>query len=174
MVIKLIPPPTVDAGGIRYVLKDHTITLNPTVSDENVTYNWSPNINISSTTIKNPVITGDIDRIYTLTVTDSRGCISPVSQTFIRVSPVIDVPNTFTPNGDGFNDKWEIAGLVAYENCTVDIFNRYGTKLFHSKGYPTPWDGKYSGALVPPGVYYYIIDTKMNGKVITGNVTIIR
>ncbi|WP_183559846.1 PKD-like domain-containing protein [Mucilaginibacter sp. SP1R1] len=171
--IKFTPPPTVNAGGITYVLKNKTVTLNPVVSDDNVQYLWSPNINISNTQIKNPVITGDVDRTYTLQVTDIRGCVTQ-SVVFVKVSPDITVPNTFTPNGDGYNDIWEIKGLIAYQDAIVDIFNRYGTKLFHSVGYSTPWDGTYNGQMLPSGTYYYIINTKVNNQVLSGPVTILR
>jgi large repetitive protein len=173
LVMTFVPPPTVNAGGTRYVLHGRQITLEPTVSDSNVTYLWSPDIDISSTTVKNPVITGDIDRTYTLTVTDSRGCVSS-DQTFIKVSPEIVAPNTFTPNGDGVNDVWNIQGLIAYQDASVDIFDRNGQKIFHSIGYPKPWDGTYNGKMVPFGVYYYVIDTKIDGLILSGYVTVIR
>lgn len=173
VTIKFIPPPTLNAGGTRYVLRGNTITLTPTVSDNDVTYLWSPNIDINDVTARNPVITGDINRAYILTVTDSRGC-QTTDTTFVIVSPEIKVNNAFTPNGDGINDLWEITGLVAYTNATVDIFNRFGTKLFHSIGYPKAWDGTYDGKPVPTGVYYYIIDTKVNNQVLSGYVTVIR
>jgi gliding motility-associated-like protein len=171
--ISFIPPPTVNAGNIRYVLKDRTITLNPVVSDQNVQYLWSPNIGISNITVKNPVITGDRDRTYVLQVTDSRGCISR-DAVFIKVSPELTVPNTFTPNGDGINDFWEIRGLIAYQEAVIDIFNRYGTKLYHSLGYSTPWDGTFNGQALSPGTYYYIINTKVNNQILSGPVTILR
>lgn len=173
VTIRFIPPPTVNAGGTKYVLKGHTVVLTPTVSDNNVTYLWSPNVDISDVTAKNPVVTGNVDQTYTLTVTDSRGC-TATDQAFIKVSPTISVPNTFTPNSDGINDFWDIQGLIAYTEATVDIFNRYGAKLYHSIGYGKPWDGTYNGKPVPVGVYYYVIDTKIDGQVFTGNVTVIR
>ena len=173
LLIKFIPPPTVNAGGIRYVLKGRTITLNPVVSEDSLHYLWSPNTNINNDTLKNPVITGDMDITYTLTVTDPRGCIAQ-SQTFIKVSPEIKIDNTFTPNGDGINDYWDITGLIAYQDATVDIFNRYGQKVFHSLGYPKPWDGTYGDRPLPVGVYYYIINTNYEGQVLSGYVTIIR
>ncbi|WP_121810559.1 Ig-like domain-containing protein [Mucilaginibacter kameinonensis] len=173
MVVKFIPPPTVNAGGIRYVLKNHTITLTPTVSDENVQYLWLPDIGLSNNKVKEPVLTGDADIVYTLYVTDVRGCINQ-SQTIIKVSPDITVPNTFTPNGDGFNDFWEVKGLVAYESSTVDVFNRYGERLFHSIGYGVPWDGNFNGRQLPAGTYYYIIDLKTGKPPLSGSVTILR
>ena len=173
MTIKFIPPPKVNAGGTRYVLKGNTITLYPSVSDDSVQYLWSPNVDINDVTAKNPVITGDIKRVYTLTVTDTRGCISQ-DTTLIVVSPEIKVNNTFTPNGDGINDVWDITGLIAYQNATVDVFDRWGQKVFHSLGYPKAWDGTINGKPVPFGVYYYIINTNYNGQVLSGYVTVIR
>ncbi|MFI5138006.1 MAG: PKD-like domain-containing protein [Sphingobacteriales bacterium] len=173
MTVKFIPPPVVNAGGTRYVLKGRTITLHPTVSDNNVHYLWSPNIDINNDTLKNPVITGDIDRLYTLTVTDVRGCVNQDTARVI-VSPPINIDNTFTPNGDGINDYWDITGLIAYVDATVDIFNRWGQKVFHSLGYPKSWDGTYSGKPLPAGVYYYVINTNYKGQVLSGWVTIIR
>ncbi|MFC0516100.1 PKD-like domain-containing protein [Mucilaginibacter angelicae] len=173
MVIKFIPPPTVNAGGIRYVLKNHTITLTPTVSDENVQYLWLPDVGLSNNKIKEPVVTGDADITYTLYVTDVRGCVNQ-STSIIKVSPDITVPNTFTPNGDGFNDYWEVKGLVAYESSTVDVFNRYGERLYHSIGYGVPWDGNFNGRQLPAGTYFYIIDLKMGKPPLSGSVTILR
>ena len=174
LTVNFIPPPTVYAGGIRYVLKGSTITLYPTVSDANVQYLWTPNVDINNNTVKNPVVTGDIDRVYTLTVTDSRGCVAQ-DTTLVKVSPPIKIVNTFTPNGDGVNDYWDIVGLIAYQDATVDIFDRWGQKVFYSLGYPKPWDGTYNGKPVPVGVYYYVIHTHFNGdQVLSGYVTVIR
>jgi len=172
--ISFIPPPTVYAGGIAYVLKGSTITLMPTVSDPNVHYLWSPDIDINDDTLKNPLITGTVDRTYTLTVTDVRGCIAQ-DTILIKVAPVLKINNTFTPNGDGVNDYWVITGLVAYVNATVDIFDRYGQKVFHSIGYPKAWDGTINGRPVPTGVYYYVINPHyQNEPPLSGYVTVLR
>jgi gliding motility-associated-like protein len=174
LTVNFIPPPTVSAGPTKYVLKGQTVTLDPTVSESDVTYSWSPDIDISSTTVENPVVTGNNDVTYTLTVTDIRGCTSS-SQVQVIVSPPIVVPNAFTPNGDGVNDQWDIKGLTAYQQATVDVFDRNGQKIFHSVGYGVPWDGSYKGQQVPYGVYYYIIDPKFSGlHVLSGYVTVIR
>jgi len=174
LTVKFIPPPTVSIKGPVYVLKGRTVTLVPTVSDPNVTYAWSPNVDISSNTAAEPVITGNVDQTYTLNVIDARGCIGTATVNVI-VSPLINVPNSFTPNGDGVNDLWNIKGLEAYSQATVDIFDRNGQKIFHSVGYGAAWDGTYNGKQVPYGVYYYIIDPKFEGlHVISGYVTVIR
>jgi gliding motility-associated-like protein len=64
--------------------------------------------------------------------------------------------------------------LDTYPGCVVDIVNRYGQPVFHSVGYPTPWDGKVNGKDAPIGTYYYVIDPKNGRAKMTGYVDIIR
>lgn len=173
MSVKLALPPTVDAGPNKFVLKDHTTTLTPTVSDAKVTYKWTPATDLDNAAIKNPTVTGTTDRTYLLTVTDSLGCVASDSVT-VKVAPKIVISNTFTPNGDGVNDYWDIPGLTAYAGATVDVFDRNGQKVFHSVGYGVPWDGTYNGQPLPFGTYYYIVDTKIIKPVFAGFVAIVR
>ncbi|HEX8279201.1 MAG TPA: gliding motility-associated C-terminal domain-containing protein, partial [Segetibacter sp.] len=84
------------------------------------------------------------------------------------------VPNAFSPNGDGINDVWNIPSLEAFGNCTVHVFNRYGKPVFASTGYHRPWDGSYNGAILPVGVYYYIIDAGNGKKTYSGHLTILK
>jgi gliding motility-associated-like protein len=87
---------------------------------------------------------------------------------------VISVPNAFTPNGDGINDTWDIKYLNTYASCTVEVFNRFGASIYFSNGYPAAWDGRYKGADLPVGTYYYVINLGNGSKQISGYVTIIR
>jgi len=74
------------------------------------------------------------------------------------------VPNTFTPNGDGNHDIFEIFNLQYFKNATVEIFNQWGERVFKSEpGYPTPWDGKRGGQDLAESTYYYMIDLKEKG-----------
>jgi len=82
----------------------------------------------------------------------------------------VKVPNAFSPNGDGINDTWEIRNLSAYPAGTIEIFNRYGQRVFYSRGYSNPWDG---GGL-PLGVYFYVIDLKDGSERLAGYVTILK
>ncbi|WP_344757823.1 beta-propeller fold lactonase family protein [Mucilaginibacter dorajii] len=90
------------------------------------------------------------------------------------LSVAIIVPNAFSPNGDGQNDTWNISNIQNYPGNTVDVYNRYGERLYSSIGYGTPWDGRYNGIDLPFGTYYYIINPKNGSSVISGYVTIIR
>jgi gliding motility-associated-like protein len=87
----------------------------------------------------------------------------------------IRIPNTFTPNGDGVNDVWNITDLQYYTNCTVDIYNRYGQQLYHSTGYGQAWDGTFNRRQLPFGTYYYIINLNDASQVkLSGYVAIIK
>lgn len=93
----------------------------------------------------------------------------------LSISPSkLAIPNTFTPNGDGINDVWNIKYLDYYPKCTVDVFSRYGAKLFHSIGYSVPWDGTFRGQLLPAGTYYYIINLRNGSGQLSGYITIIK
>jgi gliding motility-associated-like protein len=90
-----------------------------------------------------------------------------------------DAPNLFSPNGDGIGDVFEIEGMDAYPDFTLQIFDRYGSLVYdyQNKGNLAPlwWDGNYKGKEVPEGVYYYVLDYN-NGtqKPIAGFIQLIR
>lgn len=165
--------PTISMATTAGVFEGGQLKLNPVITGNNLTYAWSPATGISDATVANPVFTPAVNTTYTVTVTSGSGC-SATAQVTISVLKNIIVPNTFTPNNDGINDTWEIQYLNTYPGATVDVFNRYGAKVFSSIGYPKPWDGKWHGADLPFGVYYYIINTKSGRKLISGSVTIVR
>ena len=108
--------------------------------------------------------------VVTLDVSNAKGCKSSKVLNFLEVLNGI-IPNVVTVNNDGLNDLFHIKGFTEYE---ISIYNRWGEKLFESNDRLKEWDGKTtSGDFVPGGVYYYILKPK-TGKVLTGNVTIIR
>ncbi len=103
---------------------------------------------------------------YTVTLyATTSGCTDSISHQYYTVIPdkTLDIPNAFSPNGDGINDRWEIKALSGYPDCTVDVFNRWGQAVYSSKGYRSAWDGSYKGNILPLGTYYYVI-TAMPGS----------
>ncbi|MDB5011638.1 MAG: type sorting protein [Mucilaginibacter sp.] len=165
--------PIANAGPNITVLEGGSATLKAIASGDSLVYSWYPATYLSNSTVLHPVSTPGTDIVYMLTVTNTKGC-SASSQVTVSVlkSPII--PNTFTPNGDGINDTWAIKYLESYSNATVEVFNRYGQKVYYSIGYPIPWDGRYNSADLPAGVYYYVINPMHGRKVLSGWVSIIR
>jgi gliding motility-associated-like protein len=108
-----------------------------------------------------------------LTVTDANGCQATQEINIVEQCPDIYIPNTFTPNQDGINDTWGIGGLENDQTAMVNVYNRYGTKIFESRGYSVPWNGKYGNKKIAAGVYYYIITAKNGTQKFSGSVTII-
>ncbi|WP_162800087.1 gliding motility-associated C-terminal domain-containing protein [Pedobacter jeongneungensis] len=86
----------------------------------------------------------------------------------------VNVINSFTPNDDGVNDFWVIKGIENYPQALISVFNRYGKKVFESKGYTSPFDGKVGGELLPPATYYYMINLGTSCGMINGSLTLIR
>ncbi len=71
----------------------------------------------------------------------------------------IYVPNTFTPNGDGLNDSFGIAGEAIKELHLV-IYNRWGQKIFETNNINDRWDGTFNGTLAPQGSYSYNVSAQ--------------
>jgi gliding motility-associated-like protein len=70
----------------------------------------------------------------------------------------LEIPNTFTPNGDNFNDQWGMSSLKIYKGVKLHIFERSGLRVFYSDDPERKWDGTYLGKELPTGTYYYVIE----------------
>jgi gliding motility-associated-like protein len=172
--IIVMPTPTVNAGKDTLLLEGTWIQLKSTSAGSNLSYKWFPATGLSRDDISDPMASPSDDVVYTLTVTSDQGCIA-TDQVVIKVLKMPEVPNTFTPNGDGINDVWNIKNLSNYPNPTIQIFNRYGDRLFSSfSADEITWDGKFQGTDAPVGTYYYIIRPGSGRGAISGSVTILR
>ena len=142
------------------------------VSDDiNYVYEWSDEFALN-TPIYSASFTGSKQEIW-VKVTDQFGCVG--SDTVLVGLCEIAIPNTITPNDDNYNDTWVIEALYGYDNVTVDIYNRWGERVYHSKKYEEPWDGRnLKGKKLPMDSYYYVIDLHNGEEPIVGTVTIIR
>ncbi|MCW3086857.1 MAG: domain containing protein, partial [Sediminibacterium sp.] len=156
------------------VLIEASVILKPVmVYGNELTYLWTPPTYLNSDTAATPRSIPTDDITYKLIVTGKGGC--SVSDTiFIRVLKGPEVPNAFSPNGDGINDTWRIKYLDGYPGATLEVYNRYGQIVYRSSGYDVEWNGTYLGNPLPVGTYYYIINPKNGRKVISGSVTIIK
>lgn len=112
---------------------------------------------------------------YSLTVTDENLCTSEISSTLHNQQEFcVTVPDIITPNNDGFNDLWEIEGIQYYPDAIVDVYDRWGKRVFHSVGYEERWDGIFNSKELPMDSYHYVIRLNNLLDPIIGNITIVR
>ena len=157
--------PIIEAGDDVGIIRGESIELTVTGDP---TYIWSTGEFTQDITV-NPLIT----TYYTAYAVDpTNGCSGMDS---VRV--FVGMNEGFSPNADGYNDKWEITYLNQYSTAKVEIFNRWGSKLWESLAPSIEnWDGTYQGSELPSGTYYYIIsfDDSENREPLSGPVTIVR
>ena len=111
---------------------------------------------------------------YLLEVEDDFGCRAISTYKVTAFCKEIIVPNTFTPNGDGVNDIWNVGGLENDRLAHVTVFNRYGNIVFQSIGHSQGWDGTFNGKNINAGTYFYTIKTNQSAKIIKGSIVILR
>jgi gliding motility-associated-like protein len=190
IVVNVSQSLTANAGNAVTIGRGDQTQLNGT-GTAGARYLWTSNIAPlallglpSSATTLTPIANPLQTTTYTLTVSDGNTpalCPSVSSSVVVTVvSTCINVKNAFTPNGDGINDKW-----VVYEQsfcfkpggATVNVFNRYGSKVYESKNYTNSWDGTYKGKPVPDGTYYAVVEFILlngNKQVVKTDVTVLR
>ncbi len=173
VTVNVLPPPIADAGKDRAMFEGQSIALSGTAKNANV-YSWTPTTALSDPTILNPVASPTDDITYTLHVSSQYNCGIAESSVFVRVYKKIIVPNSFSPNGDGVNDSWNIEALFTYPESELTVFNRYGQVVFKSKGYDKPWRGTSNGITLPTGTYYYTIDLKNGTPKLSGWVLLVK
>jgi gliding motility-associated-like protein len=118
---------------------------------------WSPAEGLSCTSCANPIARPTKDTEYTVKVSRSnnKDCYKDATAK-VKVSVEIAIPNAFTPNVDGKNEKFfPISNSTNFTVNAFKIYNRWG-ELVHGEN--TPWDGSYKGTPQPAEVYVYHVE----------------
>lgn len=160
-------------------------TVNFVNSSQNaVSYYWDlgdGNSSIEDNPTHEYNISGEYGYNTYLIATSSSGC-KDTFEVYIKVLEelIFYIPNTFTPDGDAFNQTWNpvfTSGIDPYDYNLV-IYNRWGEIVFESKNSTIGWDGTYDGKLVPDGIYTYQIFFKIRNnderKTFIGSLNMIR
>lgn len=159
VTVNIIVTPELNALGGPYCVGDIPPAL-PSTSVNGITGTWSP----AAISTASPGTS-----LYTFTP-DAGQCAFAifVDSVFVKGCEVT-IPNIFTPNNDGSNDTFVIKGIEDFPESLLEIYNRWGKKLYECVGYKNDWTGKNYA----DGVYYYIL-TLENGKSHHGTVTLMR
>ncbi|MEO6833420.1 MAG: gliding motility-associated C-terminal domain-containing protein, partial [Chitinophagaceae bacterium] len=123
-------------------------------------------------------------RTYVATGYDKNGCFATDTVTvFVRCNgDSVFIPNTFSPNGDGHNDRFFPRGTGIDRMMSFRIFNRWGEMVFERLNFAVNdesagWDGSYKGQQLPPDVYVYTMQSRCeDGQVVQwkGDVTLMK
>ncbi len=145
---------------------------------------WEPPTNLNCIDCLNATIDALTEEEYTITITDSNGCIGRGEfQLFVKEPDInIFIPNAFTPNGDGINDGFTLFANIDLQIEELVVFDRWGNKAFESRNFPSNnpelgWNGRYNGQLLPNGVYVYAFLLRYpdgTSEYFKGDITLIR
>jgi len=141
---------------------------------------WSPSSTLSCINCLSPIASPLVTTVYLIEVTNDAGCVAFDTVTvFVIPDYSIFVPNVFTANGDGNNEVFEIYGkLKSIAFLEIQVFNRWGEKVFESNDHHFSWDGTFKGELQNPAVFVWQLKlTFLDGhkeELRKGSVTLLR
>lgn len=126
--------------------------LNDSFDATLATFNWTGPNGFNET--GNPIdITGNDAGDYMVEVINDTGCLD--SKTITVLGTFCEIPNVITPNDDGFNDTFDLSG---FDVAKLEIYNRYGRKVYEKENYLKDWYGQNNNdGLLPGSTYYYLI-----------------
>lgn len=177
-VIKVFSNPQASFNYTPFPPVENSLTSFQNTSIGGVAYFWDFGDGDSSTQV-NPVhqfrSTGTFNTC--LYVINAIGCLDTICLPVQAiVVPALDVPNAFSPNGDGVNDKVFVRGF-GIAKMNFRIYNRWGQLIFQSTDQSIGWDGLYKGRQQPLEVYAYVLDVEFSsGERVTkkGDITLLR
>ncbi len=144
------------------------------LGDEPYSFEWLPKTGLKNPYSLSPDASPRENTTYTLKINYGFNC-SKVIPIEVIVLNTIEIPKSFSPNGDGINDNWNIGNILNYPGSKISVYNRYGTPMYQNANNLAAWDGTYKGNLVPVGVYYYVIELKDKyNSVYNGSITVLR
>ncbi len=189
VIVYVEPYPTIvlSASPSGTVLAGTAVQLGATISNDVLLtdYEWTPAVAISCEKCYNPIVTPTATSTYTFTATSNYGCVSSSTITINLTcgEGQVFIPNTFTPNGDGFNDRFYISGKGIGTITRLSIYNRWGELVFQSTNTnandpAAGWDGTYKGVVLEPDVFVYVaqVTCELGGQPFDfkGDVSIVR
>ncbi len=173
--ITVNPAPTISAGPDISIVQGYTVTIN--ASGSAGTYLWTPSTGLSNNNSLLTFATPTSTTTYTITNTNSFGCVASDAMVVNVTAPCVKPANAFTPNNDGSYDRWVVYSQGCTSNVQVDVYNRWGSLVYHADHYSNDWDGTYKGKPLPDATYYYVVKATLLGGYLTtlkGDVTILR
>lgn len=181
--VTIHPLPTVDMPGVMTIQTGFPATIPATFSAGTNFWAWTPANGLSCTDCPNPIASPRFNTKYNVFFSDNNGCSDTASIQVIVVCKEgnLFIPNTFSPNGDGSNERFYPRGKGLYSIKSLRIFNRWGEVVFENRNFAPNdalqgWDGTYKGKKPQADVYVYQVEVFCdNGELIKldGNIALI-
>ena len=186
--IEMLEPidiPIINFVGIQETNLGEPFTFDPSLN--NVTLQeviWTPSNEFDCTNCLNPTFTPFNSGSYSLTVTSEDNCSDSSSVTVtVNKNRKFFAPNSFSPNGDGYNDYFTLFGGFEVESIQkLTILNRWGAVMFESEEVLSSietlgWNGFFNGKVVNPNIYIWVAEIKfIDGEIISysGDLTVVQ
>ncbi len=174
---------SIDATADQYVIYKGKSTILRALPSTGWAYSWTPTETLSNSFISTPIATPPVTTTYTVELIDPQVNSCRISDTvtievieIICREPYIYVPNAFSPNEDGKNERLFVRSVNIRE-LYFTIYDRWGEKVFETRDQSIGWDGMYKGMKADPGVFVYYVqgycvdDQEFFMK---GNITLLR
>ncbi|WP_291784000.1 gliding motility-associated C-terminal domain-containing protein [Cecembia sp.] len=124
------------------------------------------------------LLPGQTEFTIQVTVTDRAGNVFTkeflISRRLTDLLLEMEIPNTFTPDGDNINDDWGVPMLQIFGSVRVHIYERGGQRVFFTDNPMVRWDGTYMGRALPVDTYYYVIEVDDNNTTRKGILNLFR
>ena len=160
------------------------LELNTTVTPagDNYSYTWSSSVmsTFSDPTADSTTVTASVDQTgtetYTVTVTSEDGCVQEASVSIENVGVLYEIPNIFSPNGDGNNDVFGLFTKAELNDYNCKVFNRWGKVVFETNTIAAFWDGSFNDNPAPSEAYIYMINFQIGERRFEeqGSLTLVR
>lgn len=173
--------PAIEAKADTNLIYEGQSTTLHAIPSSGYTLVWAPSGSLNNSSSSDPIASPVTTTTYQVIVTDINGCSNSDTVTIflkdvICTEPELFIPNAFSPGNDGMNDQFRIRGNTL-TSVHMEIFDRWGEKIFETDDLQNGWDGTYKGSPASPGVYvYHLRATCYNLEIFTrkGNVTLLR
>jgi gliding motility-associated-like protein len=184
LTIAEVPVLNLTLGADRNVGLGQNIQLDPLLNFTPNTFEWIPPLYLDDPTALRPVATPEDDITYVFFAAFSADCFVQDSISIqVDKTKKVYIPNAFSPNDDGFNDRFTIYSDISVRQINkMQVFDRWGEMIFENDDFfpnseAEGWNGKFRDEILNPGLYVYVVEIEfIDGEVQTfsGDVLLLR
>lgn len=172
--VDLYPQPFIQTNGTVYAIQGDMVQLTSNTST-NGQVTWYPSEYLSCVVCDDPTANPDQNFTYIASYVDVNGCFAADTVNIVY-DPVIYIPNTFTPDGNEFNQSFRaiVQNSLAFK---MEIFNRWGELIYTVESLDDFWDGTYKGIICQDGTYTWkatVMDLNEINHIYVGHVNLLR